>query len=104
MRRLIFALAALAALIVVGAAIAATAGDGRGHGHVTVLHFVEQVTGAGQTYVPAGATSPVGDRIVWSAGIFDTHGRQVGKDTADCTIVAATGIVQCLFSLDVPGG
>jgi allene oxide cyclase len=104
MRRLIFASAALAALSVVGAALAASAGDGnRDHG-VTVLRFVEQIGATGQTYVPAGATSPVGDRITWSAGIFDRHGHQVGKDTADCTIVATTGIVQCLFSIDLPGG
>jgi allene oxide cyclase len=103
MRRFIFGAVGLAALVVVGAALAATTGGGNGGHGVTVIRLVEQL-GSPQTYVPAGATSPVGDRIMWSAGIFDRHGHQVGKDTADCTIVAATGIVQCMFSLTLPGG
>src|SRR5262245_51966484 len=96
MRRFVFAAAALAALV---GAYSAFADNGR-HNNVTVLRLVEQVTSEGQSYIPAGPTSPVGDRLVWSASILDTHGRQVGVDAADCTIVTKdASTVQCLVSV-----
>ena len=106
MRKPVFAAAALAVIVVAVLATTAWAGDGnRGHDNdVTVIRLVEQVGAVGQTYVPAGATSPIGDRLIWSAGIFDTHGNQVGKDAADCTVITADFLVQCLISFTLPGG
>ena len=103
MRRLVLAAAALAVVAVAVLATTAWAGNGK-HDDVTVIRLVEQVGAVGQTYIPAGPTSPVGDRIVWSAGIFDTNGHQVGKDVADCTVITADFTVQCLISVTLPGG
>jgi hypothetical protein len=100
MRRLIFAAAALAALVGAFSAFA----DNGNHGHgTTTLRLVEQLT-TPQSYAPAGATSPIGDRLIWSAGIYDRRGNQVGKDTAECTVITADFLVQCVFSVTLPGG
>ena len=77
-----------------------------------VLHFFER--GEGDiAFIDSGAPGPsVGDRLIFSAGIFDTDGQRVGRDGADCLIVridpteppARQQIVQCTISVQLPDG
>jgi hypothetical protein len=77
-----------------------------------VLHLFERATGD-LAFVDLGAPGPsIGDRLVFSAQIFDTANRQVGRDGADCLIVRLEPdetpdrqqVVQCTISVQLPDG
>jgi Allene oxide cyclase len=77
-----------------------------------VFHLFERATGD-LAFVDLGATGPsIGDRLVFSAAIFDTKGRQVGRDGAECVIVRLEPdetpdrqqVVQCTISLVLADG
>ena len=77
-----------------------------------VLHLFERATGD-LAFIDVGAPGPsIGDRLVFSALIFDTAGQQVGRDGAECTIVRIDPtqpperqqVVQCAISVTLPDG
>ena len=77
-----------------------------------VLHFFERSEGD-LAYIDTGAPGPsIGDRLVFSAAIFDTDGQRIGRDGADCVIVridpteppARQQVVQCTISVQLPDG
>jgi hypothetical protein len=77
-----------------------------------VLHLFERATGD-LTFVDVGAPGPsMGDRLVFSAAIFDTNNQQIGRDGADCVIVRVDAsetpdrqqVVQCMISVQLPDG
>jgi hypothetical protein len=77
-----------------------------------VLHFFERSEGD-ISFVDAAPPGPsIGDRLVFSAAIFDTGGQRIGRDGADCVIVridpteppARQQIVQCTISVQLPDG
>lgn len=60
-----------------------------------------------------GAPGPsLGDRLIFSADIFDEQGRRVGRDGADCVVVrneptappAEQQVVECMVSVELPDG
>ncbi len=77
-----------------------------------VLHLFERSEGD-IAFVDTGAPGPsIGDRLVYSAAIFDTGGQRIGRDAADCVIVridpteppARQQVVQCTISVQLPDG
>ena len=77
-----------------------------------VLRFFERATGD-LAFIDQGAPGPsIGDRLVYSAAIFDTNGQRIGRDAADCIIVrvdpseppARQQVVQCSISVELPDG
>ena len=77
-----------------------------------VLQFFERSDG-NIAFVDTGAPGPsIGDRLIFSAAIFDTNGQRIGRDGADCLIVridpteppARQQIVQCTISVQLPDG
>ena len=77
-----------------------------------VLHFFERNTGD-LNFVDVGAPGPsIGDRLVFSAQIFDTNNRPIGRDGADCVIVRLAPseppdrqqVVQCTISVQLADG
>jgi hypothetical protein len=77
-----------------------------------VLHFLERAAGALE-FVDVGAPVPsMGDRLVFSNPLFDTDGRLIARDGADCVIVgidpteppARQQIVQCTISVQLADG
>src|SRR5829696_6628186 len=77
-----------------------------------VLHFFERSEGD-IAFIDTGAPGPsIGDRLIFSAAIFDTDGQRIGRDGADCIIVridlteppARQQIVQCTISVQLPDG
>jgi hypothetical protein len=97
------------------AATPAFAWDDRDHGRERpwkVLHFFER--GAGDlAFVDLGTPGPgIGDRVVFSNPLFDTRGRVIGRDGADCVIVRVDPtepperqqIVQCTISIQLADG
>ena len=77
-----------------------------------VLKFFERNEGD-FNFIDTGAPGPsIGDRLVFSAAIFDTNGQRIGRDGADCVIVridptappAQQQVVQCMISVQLPDG
>ena len=77
-----------------------------------VLHLFERSTGD-LAFIDVGAPGPsAGDRLVFSAAIFDTNNQQVGRDAAECIIVRVDPnetpdrqqVVQCMISVQLPDG
>ena len=77
-----------------------------------VLRFFERNEGH-LNFIDTGAPGPsIGDRLIFSAAIFDTDGQRIGKDGADCLIVRVDPtetpdrqqIVQCTISVQLPDG
>ena len=77
-----------------------------------LLHWFERATGD-LAFIDQGAPGPsIGDRLVYSAAIFDTNGQRIGRDAADCIIVrvdpseppARQQVVQCSISVELPDG
>ena len=77
-----------------------------------VLHLFERATGD-LAFIDLGAPGPgIGDRLVFSALLFDTAGQQVGRDGADCVIVRIDAsappdrqqVVQCTISVQFADG
>ena len=77
-----------------------------------VLRFFERATGD-LAFIDQGAPGPsIGDRLVYSAAIFDTNGNRIGRDAADCLIVRVDPtetpdrqqVVQCSISVELPDG
>ena len=77
-----------------------------------VLRFFERNEGH-LNFIDTGAPGPsIGDRLVFSAAIFDTDGQRIGKDGADCVIVRIDPtetpdkqqVVQCMISVQLPDG
>ncbi len=63
--------------------------------------------------VDGGAPGPnLGDRLVFTADVFDEQGRRVGRDGADCVVVridpnalpAEQQTVECMVSMELPNG
>ncbi len=114
-KRVLCGAALLAALAVIsgGTLAAADRGDDRRRDRPRVLHLVERIAGA-PTFDDGGAPGPgVGDRIIFSADIFDARDRKVGRDGADCVVVRTDPsqadpveqqIVQCMVTVELPDG
>jgi hypothetical protein len=77
-----------------------------------VLRFFERNEG-NLNFVDTGAPGPsIGDRLIFSAAIFDTDGQRIGRDGADCVIVRIDPtetpdkqqVVQCTISVQLPDG
>jgi hypothetical protein len=77
-----------------------------------VLHLFERATGD-LVFIDLGTPGPsIGDRLVWSARIFDTNNQAIGRDAADCVIVSLAPneppdrqqVVQCTISVQLPDG
>lgn len=106
--------ALLAALFVVANGTFASAQRGGGeHRHTQVIQLVERIAGP-PVFDDAGAPGPgVGDRLIFSADIFDLNDRKVGRDGAECVVVRLDPsqpdpieqqIVQCVVTVELPGG
>jgi hypothetical protein len=107
--------AILASLFALGAAPAAADERDRDRDRERpwkVLRLIER--GAGDlAFIDLGAPGPsIGDRLTFSNPIFDTRGRTVGRDAAECVIVRIDPtepperqqIVQCLISVQLADG
>ena len=54
----------------------------------------------------------LGDRLIFSADIFDEHGQLIGRDGADCVVVrnepaappSEQQVVECMVSVELPTG
>jgi hypothetical protein len=77
-----------------------------------VLRLIERGTGS-LAFLDLGDPGPsIGDRLVFANDLFDQHGRKVGTDGAECTIVridlsappAAQQIVQCVITVKLADG
>lgn len=77
-----------------------------------VLHFFERSAGD-LAFVDLGAPGPgIGDRLVFSNPLFDTQGRVIGRDGAECVIVRIDPtepperqqVVQCTISAQLADG
>jgi hypothetical protein len=102
-------------LLLAAPAAASDERDGNGHEKdrpSKVLHLIERGTGA-LAFLDLGEPGPsIGDRLVFANDLFDLHGRKVGTDGAECTIVridlsappAAQQIVQCVISVKLADG
>jgi hypothetical protein len=77
-----------------------------------VLRLSERATGD-LAFIDVGAPGPsTGDRLVFSAAIFDTNNQRIGRDAAECIIVRVDAnetpdrqqVVQCMISVELPDG
>ena len=114
-RSILCGAALMAALTVITSSTLAEAdrGDKQRSGHPRVIHLVERVAGA-PTFDDGGLPGPgVGDRLIFSADIFDAKDRKVGRDGADCVVVRIDPsqpspleqqIVQCVVTVELPDG
>jgi hypothetical protein len=102
---------ATALVAVVGLIAAGTTFAGGDHGNShRALAFTSTEAAFAAIPVTAGKFS-VGDRVAFSDDVFAAKGGQrVGTDGGACTTVrvtdaaAASGILQCLVTFDLPGG
>jgi hypothetical protein len=76
-----------------------------------VIRLVERVHEV--AFDDGGAPGPsLGDRLIFTAEIFDEQGRRVGRDGADCVVVrnepsappTEQQVVECMVSLELPEG
>ena len=100
------------ALGVSAMALADPSAQGAEHGRPPeVIHLVERVHEV--AFDDGGPPGPsLGDRLVFSADIFDQHGRLAGRDGADCVVVrnepgappTEQQVVECMVSVDLADG
>ena len=114
-RRRTVAVAVAAVMLPLGASAIALAdpsaqGAERGRPAETI-RLVEKVHDV--TFDDGGTAGPsLGDRLVFTADIFDEHNHLVGRDGADCVVVrnepdappTEQQVVQCMVSLELPDG
>jgi hypothetical protein len=115
MRRGIICTAALLAAlnVIANSTFASAQRGGNEHSHTQVIKLVERIAGA-PIFDDGGAAGPgVGDRLIFSADIFDKDDRKVGRDVADCVVVRLDPsqadpieqqIVQCTVTVELPDG
>lgn len=87
-------------------------GNDRG-GERQVIRLVERIADE-PTFDDGGAPGPgVGDRLIFSADLFDPQGHEVGRDGADCVVVridrsrpapSDQQIVECMVTVELPDG
>ena len=114
-RSILCGAALMAALTVITSSTLAEAdrADKQRSGQPRVIHLVERVAGA-PTFDDGGSPGPgVGDRLIFSADIYDARDRKVGRDGADCVVVRTDPsqpspleqqIVQCVVTVELPDG
>ena len=83
----------------------------RGRPHV--IRLVERIADE-PVFDDRGAAGPsVGDRLIFSADLFDRQDRKVGRDGADCVVVRIDRsqpapleqqIVECMVTVELPDG
>ncbi len=115
MRRSMFLGAALvvALFVVVTGALAEADRGGRERGRQQVIRLVERIADD-PTFDDGGAPGPsVGDRLIFSADLFNREDRKVGRDGADCVVVRIDRsrpspleqqVVECMVTVELPGG
>jgi hypothetical protein len=114
MRRSIFLGAALLVplFVVVTGALAETDRGGK-RGRPQVIRLVERIADD-PTFDDGGAPGPsVGDRLIFSADLFDGKDRKIGRDGADCVVVRIDQsrpspleqqVVECMVTVELPRG
>src|ERR1051325_623078 len=114
-RSILCGAALMAALTVITSSTLAEAdrGENQRRGHSRGVQLVERVAGA-PTFDDGVSPGPgVGDRLIFSADIFDAKDRKVGRDGADCVVVRIDPsqpspleqqIVQCVVTVELPDG
>lgn len=114
-RSILCGAALVAALLVItnGTLAEADRGNEKRHGDPRVIHLVERIADD-PTFDDGGAPGPgVGDRLIFSADLFDAEDRKVGRDGADCVVVRIDRsqpapleqqIVECMVTVELPDG
>ncbi len=114
-KRLVLPAAVAAATLASGVSAMALAGpssQGAERGRPPeVIRLVEKIHDV--AFDDGGAAGPsIGDRLVFTADIFDEHGELVGRDGADCVVVrnepdappTEQQVVECMVSVELADG